>query len=101
MAQEELGLTERSFPNPLIGALSAALSTAVGGIVPIIPFFFLHGVPAVIASAAVGMIAHFVVGAAKSLITARSWWASGLEMTVIGIITGGVTFGLGKLFQIG
>ncbi len=101
MAQEELGLTERSFPNPLIGAFSAALSTAVGGIVPIIPFFFLRGIPAVIASAAVGMIAHFVVGAAKSLITARSWWASGLEMTVIGIITGGVTFGLGKLFQIG
>jgi protein subunit release factor B len=28
--------------------------------------------------------AHFAVGAAKSLITVRSWWSSGLEMTVVG-----------------
>jgi vacuolar iron transporter family protein len=101
MAQEELGLSERHFPNPFIGALSAALSTAVGGIVPVLPFFFIHGTPAVIAAALVGMSAHFLVGAAKSVITSRSWWASGLEMTLIGFITGGVTFGLGKLFRIG
>jgi VIT1/CCC1 family predicted Fe2+/Mn2+ transporter/rubrerythrin len=101
MAQEELGLSERHFPNPFIGATSAALSTGVGGILPILPFFFVHGTPAVIAAALVGMAAHFAVGAAKSIITARSWWASGLEMTVIGFITGGVTFGLGKLFRIG
>ncbi len=101
MAQEELGLSERHFPNPLVGACSAALSTAVGGIVPIIPFFFARGTTAVIAAALVGMAAHFAVGAAKSVITARSWWASGFEMTVIGFITGGVTFGLGKLFHIG
>ena len=87
MAQEELGLSERHFPNPLVGAVSAALSTAVGGILPILPFFFVRGTAAVIAAALVGMAAHFVVGAAKSIITARSWWASGLEMTVIGFIT--------------
>jgi VIT1/CCC1 family predicted Fe2+/Mn2+ transporter len=101
MAQEELGLSERHFPNPFIGAVSAALSTAVGGILPILPFFFIRGAAAVIAAAVVGVVAHFAVGAAKSIITARSWWASGFEMTVIGFITGGVTFGLGKLFHIG
>ena len=101
MAQEELGLSERHFPNALIGAFSAALSTALGGILPILPFFFIRGTAAVIAAALVGMAAHFAVGAAKSIITSRSWWASGLEMTVIGFITGGVTFGLGKLFHIG
>jgi len=101
MAQEELGLSERHFPNPFVGAVSAALSTAVGGMLPIIPFFFARGTPAIIAAALVGVTAHFAVGAAKSIITARSWWASGLEMTVIGFITGSVTFGLGKLFHIG
>jgi len=101
MAQEELGLSERHFPNPWIGAASAALSTAVGGLLPVLPFFFLGGAAAIIAAAVVGMAAHFVVGAAKSLITARSWWASGLEMTIIGLITGGVTYALGKLFHIG
>src|SRR5262249_48056421 len=99
MAQEELGLSARHFPNPWTGAVSAALSTMIGGIVPVVPFFFLTGTPAILASAAIGMTAHFAVGAAKSLITARSWWASGLEMTVIGFITGGVTYLLGKLFH--
>jgi VIT1/CCC1 family predicted Fe2+/Mn2+ transporter/rubrerythrin len=99
MTQEELGLSERHFPNPWLGALTAAVSTAVGGIIPVLPFFVLRGVPAVIAAAAVGMAAHFVVGAAKSVITARSWWASGFEMTVIGFISGGVTYGIGAMFH--
>jgi hypothetical protein len=31
---------------------------------------------AVIAAAIVSLAAHFAVGAAKSLITVRSWWSS-------------------------
>ena len=42
--------------------------------------------------------AHFAVGAVKSLITLRSWWASGLEMTIVGIIEAAVTYGLGLAF---
>ena len=43
-------------------------------------------------------VAHFAVGAIKSLITLRSWWASGLEMTIVGIIEAAVTYGLGLAF---
>ena len=42
-------------------------------------------------------LAHFAVGAAKSLITVRSWWSSGLEMTVVGAVEGAVTYGIGIL----
>ena len=101
MAQEELGLSERHFPNPLTGAFSAAISTGIGGIFPVLPFFFTKGMPALLASALIGLLAHFAVGAAKSLVTARSWWASGLEMTAIGFLTGGVTYAIGVLFHIG
>ncbi len=101
MAQEELGLSEHNFPNPVLGAFTAASSTAVGGMIPTLPFFFTKGMPAVLAAAAVGMAAHFAVGAAKSLVTARSWWSSGLEMTMIGFICGGVTYVLGLLLKIG
>lgn len=38
---------------------------------------------------------HFAVGAAKSLVTIRSWWSSGFEMTVIGAIEGAVTYVIG------
>jgi VIT1/CCC1 family predicted Fe2+/Mn2+ transporter len=73
----------------------------VGAFVPIIPFFFTSGMPAVVIAAVVSLAAHFAVGAAKSLITIRSWWSSGVEMTFVGALEGAVTYaiglGLGKI----
>ncbi len=97
LASERLGSSEEALSNPIVSASSGALSTAVGAMIPIVPFFFMHGVPAIIAAAAVSLAAHFAVGAAKSLITVRSWWSSGLEMTVVGAVEGAVTYGIGIL----
>lgn len=98
MAQSELGLSQHHFPNQWTSAFSAALSTAIGAFIPIIPFFFMSGFPAVMAAFIISILAHFAVGAVKSLITIRSWWASGLEMTVVGVIEAVVTYGLGLAF---
>ena len=98
MAQSELGLSEHRFPSPWKSSTSAAISTAVGAFIPILPFFFMTGIPAVVAAFTVSIIAHFAVGAVKSLITLRSWWASGLEMTAVGVIEAAVTYGLGLAF---
>jgi len=98
MAQSELGLSQQHFGKPWTSATSAAISTAIGAFIPIIPFFFMTGVAAVIAAFAISIIAHFAVGAVKSLITIRSWWASGLEMTIVGVIEATVTYGLGLAF---
>src|SRR3979411_950040 len=62
MAQHELGLSEHRFPNHWKSATSAAISTAVGAFIPIIPFFFMSGFNAVIASFTVSIVAHFAVG---------------------------------------
>jgi VIT1/CCC1 family predicted Fe2+/Mn2+ transporter/rubrerythrin len=101
LVQEELGLSEEHFPNPWRSTLSASISTAVGGFIPIIPFFFTVGMPAVIASFIVSTLAHFAVGASKALVTARPWWATGTEMTIVGIIEAAVTYGLGRAFAHG
>ena len=98
MAQQELGLSEHHFPNHWKSATSAAVSTAIGAFIPIIPFFFMSGLEAVIASFAISIAAHFAVGAVKSLITIRSWWMSGLEMTLVGVIEAVVTYSLGLAF---
>jgi VIT1/CCC1 family predicted Fe2+/Mn2+ transporter/rubrerythrin len=98
LVHEELGLSEETFPNPWRSTLSATVSTAVGGFIPIIPFFFAVGMPAVIASFIVSTLAHFVVGASKALVTTRAWWASGAEMTMVGILEAAVTYGLGLAF---
>jgi VIT1/CCC1 family predicted Fe2+/Mn2+ transporter/rubrerythrin len=98
LVHEELGLSEAAFPNPWRSTVSASVSTAVGGFIPIIPFFFTIGMPAVIASFVISTLAHFVVGASKALVTTRPWWASGAEMTVVGILEAAITYGLGLAF---
>jgi VIT1/CCC1 family predicted Fe2+/Mn2+ transporter/rubrerythrin len=95
LASERLSTSEDGLKVPWVSATSGALSTAVGAIIPVIPFFFMSGLAAVITAAVVSLIAHFAVGAAKSLITVRSWWASGFEMTAIGAVEGAVTYAIG------
>lgn len=56
---------------------------------------------ALVAAAAISLIAHFLVRASKSLVTQRTGWAAGLEMTVAGVIVGAVTYTAGLLFQVG
>ncbi len=100
LVQEELGLSETTFPNPWKACLSATVSTAVGGIIPVAPFFFTRGTPAVLWAAGLSILAHFGVGIAKSLVTTRPWWISGLEMTVVAVIAGAFTYGLGLAFAL-
>jgi vacuolar iron transporter family protein len=101
LARERLNMTEEGLSKPMVSALSGAVSTAVGAFIPIIPFFFMAGIPAVMVAAVVSIIAHFAVGAAKSLVTIRSWWSSGMEMTIVGAVEGVVTYviglGLGRI----
>jgi predicted membrane protein (TIGR00267 family) len=100
MAQEELGLSTEAKGDPVKAGLAALVSTALGAIIPVIPFFFATGTGAIIAAAIISIVAHFAVGAAKALVTLRSWWASGLEMTVAGIIVGLVTYVVGLFFHV-
>jgi VIT1/CCC1 family predicted Fe2+/Mn2+ transporter/rubrerythrin len=99
LATEELGGTEAG-GDPVQSAVAAGVSTFLGAMVPVIPFFFLRGMTAVIVAAVVSLIAHFLVGAAKSLFTLRTWWAAGLEMTAAGVIVGGATYVLGLLIKV-
>ena len=99
LTNEEMGGVSTG-GNPVQAAIAAGVSTGLGAFVPVLPFFFLSGTPAVLWAAVVSLVAHFVVGAAKSLFTLRRWWSSGLEMTVAGVIVGGATYVLGLLFKV-
>ncbi len=99
LTNEELGGVSTA-GNPVQASIAAGVSTGLGAFVPVLPFFFLSGTRAVLWAAAVSLVAHFAVGAAKSLFTLRSWWSSGLEMTVAGVIVGGATYVLGLLFRV-
>lgn len=95
IAIEEFGSADAERGDAVQAALAGGISTAVGAMVPVIPFFFLSGTAGVIVAASVSLVAHFAVGAAKSLFTLRTAWSAGLEMTAAGAIVGGVTYLLG------
>jgi vacuolar iron transporter family protein len=99
LATEELGGTDAG-GNPVQSAIAAGVSTFIGAMVPVIPFFFLRGTTAVVVAAVVSLIAHFLVGAAKSLFTLRTWWSAGLEMTLAGVIVGGATYVVGLVLKV-
>jgi vacuolar iron transporter family protein len=94
LATEEFGgVGDRGDPKQ--AALAAGISTGIGAIIPVIPFIFTTGTAAIVAAAIISLIAHFLVGAAKSLVTLRTWWAAGLEMTLAGVLVGGATYLVG------
>jgi VIT1/CCC1 family predicted Fe2+/Mn2+ transporter/rubrerythrin len=95
LAAEEFGAAPGVGGDPVQASLAAGVSTGLGAIVPVIPFIFTTGTTAIVAAAIVSLIAHFLVGAAKSLVTLRTWWSAGLEMTLAGVIVGGATYLVG------
>ncbi len=94
LAAEEFG-SRGTDSDPAQAALAAGISTGLGAIIPVIPFMITTGTTAIIAAAGLSLVAHFLVGAAKSLVTLRTWWAAGLEMTLAGVIVGGATYLVG------
>ncbi len=98
LGQEELGISEESYPNPWLAAISATFSTAAGAFIPIIPFFFIKGMTAIYLSFTISTLAHFLIGASKTVVTGLSPWKSGAEMTVIGLGEALITYGLGLIF---
>jgi VIT1/CCC1 family predicted Fe2+/Mn2+ transporter/rubrerythrin len=92
---EEFGGGADAGGDPSQAAVAAGLSTGLGAIVPVIPFMITTGTAAIVAAGIISLVAHFLVGAAKSLVTLRSWWGAGLEMTLAGMIVGGATYLIG------
>jgi VIT1/CCC1 family predicted Fe2+/Mn2+ transporter/rubrerythrin len=99
LAHEELGLSDQAFQSPWRSAVSATVSTAVGAAVPVLPYLLIGGAAALITSFVISTLAHFAVGAAKVVVTGRTWWKSGLEMMFIGLGEAAITYGIGLLIS--
>jgi VIT1/CCC1 family predicted Fe2+/Mn2+ transporter len=82
--REELKIGEQA-TSPLREGWTTGAATAVGAIIPVLPFFLAHGAVAVAASLAAAMLSHFLVGAARSIFTGRGLFRSGFDMFVVGI----------------
>jgi VIT1/CCC1 family predicted Fe2+/Mn2+ transporter/rubrerythrin len=81
---------------PLKDGLVTGTATAVGAIIPIIPFLVMSHGPAVWVSLGISMAAHFGIGAARSIFTGRGIWVSGRDMFVVGFGVAAVGYLIGE-----
>ncbi|MBA4383762.1 MAG: rubrerythrin family protein [Anaerolinea sp.] len=101
LAREELGIN----PDDLGGsaweaAITSFLLFALGAIIPVAPFLFTSGMPAVFISIGLSTIGLFVLGAVITLFTGRTVLFSGFRMVIFGLIAAAVTFGIGRLIGV-
>ena len=98
MVEKELGLiVEPEEGSPLQGALVMGAAFGLGAVVPILPHLFLANGAAVIVSVALTLGVLFGIGVVKSRWTHRSWYASGLEILVLGAIAGVAGYFFGSI----
>jgi VIT1/CCC1 family predicted Fe2+/Mn2+ transporter len=98
MMREELGFGSDIEDPPIFSGLTVGLAYLGGAMVPVLPYVLTDMRYGVMASALTTVIVLFAVGAAKTLVTARVWWRSGLESMAIGGAAAAVTFAAGLLF---
>ncbi len=94
--QEELRIQPPSV-TPLADGLVTGTATAVGAVIPLIPFLTLPSGTAIWVSLTISMLAHFAVGAARSIFTGRSVWASGRDMFLVGFGVAAAGYFIGSL----
>jgi len=93
---EELGLAQKNI-SPLTEGWVTGVSTAIGALIPIFPFFFLDGAIAIWTSFVISMVSHFAVGAARSFFTGRGIFRSGFDMFIVGFGVAAVGYVIGDL----
>lgn len=99
MMKYELGLDKPDPKRATKSALNIGLSYAVGGLVPLSPYFFIT-VPseALQISAVITLACLFVFGFFKSRITGVNPWLGAMRVTVISALAAAAAFGVARLF---
>ncbi len=101
MAREELGIDPDDLGgSPWEAAITSFFLFAIGAILPVLPFFFTSGLPAISMSLLFSGLGLFGLGAAISLMTGRNVWWSGSRQTLFGLIAAAITFGIGSLLGV-
>lgn len=101
LVKEELGINAEELKGSAIeAAIYSFILFAFGAIIPVLPFMFLKGMPAIILSVIMSSLGLFIIGSAITLFTGKSIWFSGFRQVLFGLAAAVITFGIGKLIGI-
>jgi vacuolar iron transporter family protein len=100
MMRFELGLEKPNQSRAWISALTIAVSYIVGGIIPLIPYFFVN-VPSqgLLASVILTLIILFIFGGVKGRFTGTPIFKSGFETMIVGGLAAAAAFILARSFS--
>jgi VIT1/CCC1 family predicted Fe2+/Mn2+ transporter len=95
---EELGIQPPAV-TPLADGLVTGTATAIGALIPLAPFFLMTAESAIWVSLAISMLAHFGIGAARSVFTGRGVFVSGRDMFLVGFGVAAAGYLIGDLLM--
>lgn len=99
MMSEELRLEEVKTETILKSSLVVTITTAIGHLIPLLPFFFFPHATSLLLAIIFSAIVLFLVGWYQAVSLVGSWWKSGLRMLLIGLGAAFIGFAVAKLFH--
>ena len=94
---EAQGLPEEE-AHPARHGLATFVAFIIAGTVPLLPYVLGVAIEAqIVASSALTLLAMFIVGAMRSVISTVRWWRGGLEMLALGGVVAAVAYWSGRL----
>lgn len=96
MLKEELNINLTIVGSPLKGALNMFGAFLIGGILPIIPYFFIDGLTALLIAIGISITSSFIIGSIKSNMAKKNWIIGGIEMAGLGTGIALIGYGIGS-----
>lgn len=96
MMTEELGLSAQ-FGRPLGAAVVVFAAFVMGGVIPVLPFFFAEGLTALAVAFALTVAALMAAGAVRTRFTGERPLTAGLELVAMASVGVGAAYLIGRL----
>lgn len=100
-AREEMGISTQNLGSPVQAAAASFVTFALGAFIPLLPWLYSKGNPALVASVILGGVASLTVGAVLATFTERPIVRTALRQLAVAAVAAGVTYGVGSAIGAG
>jgi VIT1/CCC1 family predicted Fe2+/Mn2+ transporter len=100
-ARMEMGISTSNLGSPVQAALASFITFALGAFVPLFPWLYSKGNPALVASVVLGGVAALVVGVVLASFTERPMMKTAVRQLLVTAVAAGVTYGVGRAIGAG
>ncbi len=93
------GFNSRDRGSPIRSAGTTLVASATGALIPIVPWFFLSGTGAILASLGIASVASVIIGGVLGVQSSGRWFGSALRQLALVVCAAALTYEIGRLFQ--